>query len=75
MAKDYEVATERDIVFAEHDGVKLLADLYLPKGLGKAPVLVGVHGGAGRSATASSIRTGEITSPETARPCLRSSTG
>ena len=34
-----------DIVFAEHDGAKLLGDLYLPKGLGKAPVLVGVHGG------------------------------
>jgi len=45
IAKEHEVATERDIVFAEHDGVKLLGDLFLPKGLGKAPVLVGVHGG------------------------------
>jgi acetyl esterase/lipase len=32
-------------VFAEHDGVTLLGDLYLPKGLAKAPALVGVHGG------------------------------
>ncbi len=45
MAKEYEVATELDIAFAEHDGVTLLGDLYLPKGLAKAPVLVGVHGG------------------------------
>ena len=41
----YEVTTRADIVFAEHDGAKLLGDLYLPKGLDKAPVLVAVHGG------------------------------
>ena len=45
MAKEHEVATELDIAFTEHDGVRLLGDLYLPKGLAKAPVLVGVHGG------------------------------
>ena len=45
MGKEYEVATTPDIVFAEHDGVTLLGDLYLPKGLGKAPVVVCVHGG------------------------------
>ena len=45
MAKEHAVATELDIAFAEHDGVKLLGDLYLPKGEGKAPVLVAVHGG------------------------------
>src|SRR5436305_15220547 len=44
-AATYEVTTRSDIVFAEHDGTKLLGDLYLPKGLDKAPVLVGVHGG------------------------------
>ena len=44
-AREYEVATRPDIVFAEHDGVTLLGDLYLPKGFGRAPVLVGVHGG------------------------------
>ena len=45
IANEYEVATRHDIVFAEHDGATLLGDLYLPKGLAKAPVLVGVHGG------------------------------
>jgi acetyl esterase/lipase len=45
MAKEYQVAVRPDVVFAEHDGVKLLGDLYLPEGLSKAPVLVGMHGG------------------------------
>ncbi len=45
MSQQREVEIEPDIVFAEHDGVKLLGDLYLPKGVQKAPVLVGVHGG------------------------------
>ena len=45
MAIEHEVAIKPDILFAEHDGVKLLGDLYLPTGTGKAPVLVGVHGG------------------------------
>jgi acetyl esterase/lipase len=34
-----------DVVFADHDGTKLLGDLYLPKGVEKAPALVAVHGG------------------------------
>ena len=41
----YEVTTRADIQFAEHDGVKLLGDLYIPKGLASAPVLIAVHGG------------------------------
>jgi acetyl esterase/lipase len=45
QAQTYEVTTRNDIVFAEHDGTKLLGDLYSPKGLDKAPVLVAVHGG------------------------------
>ena len=45
MTQEHEVATRPDIVFAEHDGVKLLGDLYLPEGLSNAPVLIGVHGG------------------------------
>jgi acetyl esterase/lipase len=48
---EYGVATKTDIVFAEHDGVKLLGDLYLPKGLDKAPVLVAVHGGGWQGGT------------------------
>ena len=39
------ITTHTDILFAEHDGTALLADLYLPQGAAKAPVLIGVHGG------------------------------
>ena len=41
----YEVETRQNIEYAEHNGTKLTADLYLPKGLAKAPVVISVHGG------------------------------
>src|SRR5271154_6142912 len=44
-AAEYEIINRPDLVFAEHDGTKLVGDLYLPKGRAKAPVLVAVHGG------------------------------
>lgn len=44
-AAEYEIANKQGIVFAEHDGTKLVGDFYLPKGRAKAPVLVAVHGG------------------------------
>jgi acetyl esterase/lipase len=44
-AAEYDMTNHTDIVFAEHDGTKLVGDLYLPKGRSKAPVLVAVHGG------------------------------
>ena len=43
--REFEVETTPDVAFAEHDGVTLLGDFYRPKGLAKAPVLVGIHGG------------------------------
>ena|ERR1051326_7298225 len=42
---EYEAATKPDILYAVHDGVELLGDLYVPRGLDRAPVLVAVHGG------------------------------
>jgi acetyl esterase/lipase len=45
MAETFEVVTRADIQFAEHDGTRLVGDLYSPKGLDRAPVLVAVHGG------------------------------
>jgi acetyl esterase/lipase len=44
-AAEYEIINRPDIVFAEHDGTKLVGDLYLPRGRTKAPILVAVHGG------------------------------
>ena len=44
-AAEYGVRARPDLVYAEHDGTKLIGDLYLPKGRAKAPALVAIHGG------------------------------
>jgi acetyl esterase/lipase len=44
-ATNYEVITRPNLEFVQHDGADLAGDLYLPKGLEKAPVIVAVHGG------------------------------
>jgi acetyl esterase/lipase len=40
-----DVTTQLGITYANHDGVELAGDLYLPKGAKNAPALVAVHGG------------------------------
>ena len=40
-----EAATRSNIEYADHNGTKLTADLYLPKGVVKAPLIIAVHGG------------------------------
>lgn len=40
-----EVETRMGLTYATHDGAALAGDLYLPKGKGPFPVLIGVHGG------------------------------
>jgi acetyl esterase/lipase len=42
---DGSITTHSGIAYANHDGVELLGDLYLPKNAKAAPVLVAVHGG------------------------------
>jgi acetyl esterase/lipase len=42
---EYTVMQQNDIVFAEHDGIKLLGDRYLPRDVENPPVLIAVHGG------------------------------
>jgi acetyl esterase/lipase len=44
-AADYQVLKQPGVVYAEHDGTKLVGDFYLPMGLAKAPAVVAVHGG------------------------------
>jgi acetyl esterase/lipase len=44
-AQHGEVETRMGVTYATHDGVALAGDLYLPKGAGPFPALVGVHGG------------------------------
>jgi len=43
---DAAVQTKTGIAYANHDGVELLGDLYLPVGAKAAPALIAVHGGA-----------------------------
>src|SRR6185369_9924091 len=45
QAQTYGVTTRPNIQYAEHDGVKLAGDLYAPKGLDKAPLVIAAHGG------------------------------
>jgi acetyl esterase/lipase len=45
FAKDYEVVIRPNLEFVEHGGTNLAGDLYLPKGLDKAPVVIAAHGG------------------------------
>ncbi|HYJ43488.1 MAG: alpha/beta hydrolase [Xanthobacteraceae bacterium] len=40
-----EIETRMGLTYATHDSVALAGDLYLPKGSGPFPVLVGIHGG------------------------------
>jgi acetyl esterase/lipase len=43
--KQSEIETRAGVTYATHDGVALAGDLYLPKGAGPFPALVGIHGG------------------------------
>ena len=40
-----QIETRMGLTYATHDGVALAGDLYLPKGAGPFPALVGIHGG------------------------------
>ncbi len=42
---DQRVQVRKNVAYANHDGVELLGDLYLPAGQGPHPLLVNVHGG------------------------------
>lgn len=44
-ANQSQIETRTGLTYATHDGVALAGDLYLPKGAGPFPILVGVHGG------------------------------
>jgi acetyl esterase/lipase len=40
-----EIEIRRDLIYATHDGVALAGDYYVPKGPGKFPVVIAMHGG------------------------------
>jgi acetyl esterase/lipase len=45
MPASQQIETRAGVVYANHDGVSLAGDLYLPAGAGPFPALVAVHGG------------------------------
>jgi acetyl esterase/lipase len=55
-AAEYQVTTQSNIEYVQHDGITLAGDLYLPKGLDKAPVLVAVHGGGWQGSSRENYR-------------------
>src|SRR5262245_16821543 len=56
MADTPQVETRTGIGYANHDGVALLGDLYLPTGAGRAPALVAVHGGGWQAGARSAFQ-------------------
>ncbi len=56
LAQSHEVATRANVEYAEHDGTKLTGDLYLPKGLEKAPLMVAMHGGGWQAGSPTNYR-------------------
>jgi acetyl esterase/lipase len=56
QAQSYAVATRSAVPYAEHDGVKLTGELYLPKGLDKAPVVIAAHGGGWQAGSPATYR-------------------
>jgi predicted acyl esterase len=68
----YAVSTQAKIEYAQHDGVTLTGDLYLPKGVDKAPLVIAADG---RPAAPSPTGIGDLFSPSTATRYLRSATG
>jgi acetyl esterase/lipase len=51
-----EISCRQGITYCTHDGVALAGDLYLPKGDGPFPVLIGAPGGAWRQCARASFR-------------------
>jgi acetyl esterase/lipase len=56
MAQLQRVETRSGVAYANHDGVALLGDLYLPAGAGHAPALIAVHGGGWQAGVRSAFQ-------------------
>ncbi|MFL6798293.1 MAG: alpha/beta hydrolase fold domain-containing protein [Xanthobacteraceae bacterium] len=56
MTETAQVETRSGINYANHDGITLLGDLYVPAGTGRAPALVAVHGGGWQAGARSAFQ-------------------
>lgn len=54
QTSQYDV--QQALEYAQHDGAKLTGNLYVPKGAGKYPTLVAVHGGGWQAGSATSYQ-------------------
>ncbi len=52
----HQVTTRSNIEYVEHDGVKLTGDLYMPKDVAKAPIVIGIHGGGWQGGSPAAYR-------------------
>jgi acetyl esterase/lipase len=52
----HQVTTRTDIAYVEHDGVRLTGDLYMPRDVAKAPIVIGIHGGGWQGGSPASYR-------------------
>jgi acetyl esterase/lipase len=55
-AADYEVIALTNVEYAQHDGTKLVGDLYQPKGSARAPAIIAVHGGGWQNGSRAGYR-------------------
>ena len=51
-----QVETRGGVPYANHDGVSLLGDLYMPAGTGRFPALIAVHGGGWQAGVRSAFQ-------------------
>jgi acetyl esterase/lipase len=56
MTELHQVETRGGVAYANHDGVALLGDLYLPVGTGRFPALIAVHGGGWQAGARSAFQ-------------------
>lgn len=56
QAQAQNIEIRRDVVYATHDGVALSGDYYVPRGQGRYPVVVAVHGGGWQAGSRASHR-------------------
>jgi acetyl esterase/lipase len=56
QAQPFSVNVRTDVQYVEHDGTKLVGDLYLPAGRDKSPVIVAAHGGGWQVGSRASYR-------------------
>src|SRR5919108_3775165 len=56
MQAAQQIETRPGVTYANHDGIALLGDLYLPAGAGPFPALVAAHGGGWQAGARSTFQ-------------------